>query len=52
MTTADLVEHVANAPDVTERELALLDRLTGALDELDFLTRQLGAYATEAESDA
>lgn len=41
LTTTDLVELVAADRRATPRELELLERLRGAIDEIDALTREL-----------
>lgn len=47
LTTTALIEHVKADDSATERELALLDRLLGAIDEIDALTQTLARVQTE-----
>lgn len=47
LTTTALLEHVKADTAATERELALLDRLLGAIDEIDALTQTLARVQTQ-----
>lgn len=43
LTTEELVRTARTSSDLTERELALLDRLQTALDEIDELVKECDA---------
>lgn len=42
LTTFDLIEHVRSDCNASEREVALLDRLLGAIDEINTLVNTVG----------
>jgi hypothetical protein len=52
MTTDELMQHVRLDSAASERELALLDRLVGAIDEIDTLTRDVVRLQAATEPQA
>ena len=51
MTTDQLMQHVRLDSNASERELALLDRLVGAIDEIDALTRDVVRLQSATEQE-
>lgn len=49
MTTDELIECVRLDSGASDRELALLDRLCGAMEEIDVLTRDVARLQTAKE---
>lgn len=50
LTTTALLDHVQADKTATERELALLDRLLGAIDEINALTQSLARVQAQEVS--
>lgn len=48
LTTTDLMDHVKADTTATERELVLLDRLMGAIDEVEQLTQVIARMQQDA----
>lgn len=51
LTTPDLIQAVMGDPQATPAELALVDRLAGAIDEIDLLVAEISKLHAERTAD-